>query len=58
MAAGRFEFGSTVRTDEHPAYKSMGQRGYDHCTVNHSEGEYVYGGNNGYTLTIASAARA
>lgn len=46
MAAERFERGSTIITDEHPAYKSLEQRGYVHPTVNHSEGEYASGENN------------
>lgn len=46
MAAERFEPGSTVMTDEHPAYKSLEERGYDHYTVNHGEGEYASGERN------------
>ena len=46
MAAERFEPGSTIITDEHPAYKSLEQRGYAHPTINHSEGEYASGYHN------------
>ena len=46
MAAGRFEPGSTVITDEHPAYKSLEEQGYDHHTICHSEGEYASGDHN------------
>ena len=35
--------GSTVMTDEHAAYKRLKERGYDHHTVNHGEGEYASG---------------
>ena len=36
--AGKFERGSTVITDEHPACRNLGEMGYDHRTVNHGEG--------------------
>ena len=42
----RFEHGSTLMTDEHPAYKNLEKAGYIHHTVNHSEGEYASGENN------------
>ena len=40
------ESDSKVYTDEYKAYKSLGKRGYEHETVNHSEGEYASGDNN------------
>ena len=40
------ERGSKVNTDEYRAYKSLKERGYEHETVNHSEGEYVSGAYN------------
>ncbi|MXY60570.1 MAG: transposase [Cenarchaeum sp. SB0665_bin_23] len=46
MVAGKFEPGSTVITDEHPACKSLGEMGYGHLAINHSEGEYVSGKHN------------
>jgi len=46
MVAGKFEPGSTVITDEHPAYKSLGEMGYGHLAINHSEGEYASGEHN------------
>jgi transposase-like protein len=42
----RIRSGSTVMTDEHPGYKKLGEAGYGHHTVNHSEGEYAAGDNN------------
>jgi transposase-like protein len=42
--------GSLVYTDEWLAYKSLGRRGYNHTTVNHSNLEYVRG--TAYTNTI------
>ena len=42
----KFERGSRVSTDEHTAYNSLGEAGYDHPTVNHSEGEYASGDLN------------
>ncbi|MXX20579.1 MAG: IS1595 family transposase [Cenarchaeum sp. SB0661_bin_35] len=38
--------GSRVYTDEYMAYSSLGKRGYEHETVNHSEDEYASGENN------------
>ena len=38
--------GSTVYTDEYKAYNSLEKIGYDHHTVNHSEGEYASGEDN------------
>ena len=46
-AAEKFERGSMVITDKHTAYKSLGEAGYDHPTVNHGEGEYASGDLNG-----------
>ena len=43
MVRERIEPGSTVMTDEHTAYKGLKERGYDHHTVNHGEGEYASG---------------
>ncbi len=42
----KFERGARVITDEHTAYNSLGEAGYDHPTVNHSEGEYASGDLN------------
>jgi transposase-like protein len=39
----RVEFGSTLMTDEHPAYKDMDGLLFKQETVNHSAGEYVRG---------------
>ena len=41
-----FEPGSCVYTDEYKAYDSLEKMGFDHHTVNHSEGEYASGKNN------------
>ena len=41
-----FEPGSCVYTDEYKAYNSLEKMGFDHHTVNHSEGEYTSGKNN------------
>ena len=46
MVQEHIESGSTVMTDEHTAYKSLKERGYDHHTVNHGEGEYASGKGN------------
>ena len=46
MVAEKFEPGSTVITDEHTAYKSLGEMGYGHLSINHSEGEYASGEHN------------
>ena len=46
MVQERIGSGSTVMTDEHTAYKSLKERGYDHHAVNHGEGEYASGENN------------
>ena len=35
--------GSAVMTDECRAYAKPGEKGYDHLSVNHSEGEYASG---------------
>ena len=43
MVQERIGPGSTVMTDEHTAYKNLKERGYDHHTVNHGEGEYASG---------------
>ena len=40
------ESGSKVYTDEYKTYKFLGERGYEHETVNHREGEYASGDNN------------
>ncbi|MXY61196.1 MAG: transposase [Cenarchaeum sp. SB0665_bin_23] len=40
------ELGSRVYTDEYEAYSSLGKRGYEHETANHSEGEYASGEDN------------
>ena len=40
------ELGSRVYTDEYKAYSSLGKRGYEHETVNHSEGECASGEDN------------
>ena len=46
MVQNRIKKGSKVMTDEHPGYKKLGGVGYDHATVNHSEGEYASGPDN------------
>ena len=46
MVRERIKPGSTVMSDEHNAYKSLGGTGYDHHTVNHGEGEYAAGDRN------------
>ena len=47
IVADTIKPGSTVLyTDEYKAYNSLEKIGYDHHTVNHSEGEYASGGNN------------
>ncbi len=40
------EFGSRVMTDEYKAYKNLEKLGYDHLSINHSEGEYASGVDN------------
>ncbi len=35
------EAGSTIHTDQHVSYRSLGRRGYKHEAVNHGAGEYV-----------------
>lgn len=42
--------GSIIHSDEWPAYRTLGKRGYTHTTVNHSKLEYVRG--NTHTNTI------
>jgi len=37
------EEGSTVYTDDYPPYTLLGEEGYSHETVNHSQGEYARG---------------
>lgn len=37
------ETGSTVYTDDYPPYRLLGEEGYMHETVNHSQGEYARG---------------
>ena len=44
-AAEKFEREPMVITDEHTAYKSLGEAGYDHPTVNHGEGGLRLGGS-------------
>jgi transposase-like protein len=46
------EKGSTVHTDEHGAYRSLGTSGYKHQSVNHSAKEYARG--DCHTNTIES----
>lgn len=46
MVEKTFEKGSLVYTDEYKAYNSLEKMGYNHHTVNHSEGEYASGKNN------------
>ena len=46
MVKTRIKKGSKVMTDEHSGYKKLGEAGYDHATVNHSEGEYASGPDN------------
>lgn len=46
MVRERIKPGSTVMSDEHNAYKSLGEMGYDHHAVNHGEGEYAAGDHN------------
>lgn len=46
MVAGKLKPDSVVITDEHPAYKHLGEIGYCHLAVNHGEGEYASGGHN------------
>ena len=43
--AEKFERGSMVVTDEHTTHKSISEAGYDHPTVNHSEGGLRLGGS-------------
>ena len=38
--------GSVVMTDKYRAYAKPGEKGYDHLSVNHSEGEYASGSDN------------
>lgn len=40
---GKIEIGSTVYTDEYKGYNSLKYQGYDHTTINHSQGQYVSG---------------
>ena len=40
---GKVELGSTVYTDEYKGYKNLKYQGYEHATINHSQGEYVSG---------------
>ncbi len=35
------EPGSTIHTDEHVSYRSLGRRGYNHASVDHASAEYV-----------------
>ncbi|TPJ66520.1 IS1595 family transposase [Mesorhizobium sp. B2-7-1] len=44
------ERGSTISTDEHRSYRNLGEFGYDHQTVTHSEKEYVRGIHHTNTL--------
>ena len=46
MVEETVEKGSKINTDEYKPYKSLGDRGYEHKMVNHSEGEYASGVNN------------
>ena len=38
--------GSVVMTDEYRAYAKLSEKGYDHLSVNHSEGKYASGSDN------------
>ena len=40
-----FEPGSCICTDDYKAYNSLEKMGFDHHTVNHSDGEYASGKN-------------
>ena len=44
--AEKFEREPMTIPDEHTAYMSLGETGYDHPTVNHGEGEYASGGGS------------
>ena len=43
--AATFEPGSCICTDDYNSYNFLEKTGYDHHTVNHSEGEYASGKN-------------
>ena len=43
--AATFEPDSRIYTDDYKSYNSLEKTGYDHHTVNHSEGEYASGKN-------------
>ena len=49
MAQERIMPGSVVMTDKYRAYTKLGEKRYDHLSVNHSEGEYASGSDK-YTL--------
>ncbi len=38
------EKGSTIQTDELPSYRTIDQKGYEHETVNHGNGQYAHNG--------------
>ncbi len=42
--------GSTLHTDEWPAYRTIDQHGYDHETVEHGAGEYARNGSHVNTV--------
>lgn len=44
------ERGTTISTDEHPAYREIGKSGYTHGSVKHRDGEYVRGEHHTNTL--------
>jgi DNA-directed RNA polymerase subunit RPC12/RpoP/transposase-like protein len=50
IVTANVEPGSAVSTDEHKAYKYLGELGYRHGTVTHSAGEYVRGETHTNTL--------
>lgn len=52
IIAENVKVGSTVHTDDHSAYKSLGTSGYKHQSVNHSIKEYARG--ECHTNTIES----
>ena len=58
MVQERIMPGSVVMTDEYRAYAKLSEKGYDHLSVNHSEGEYASAATMRYIQTTASAVWA
>ena len=52
MVQERIMPGSVVMTDEYRAYAKLGEKGYDHLSVNRSEGEYASGSDNAINTNI------